>query len=109
MNDLAKTVNAWQGAAILEYLSSSHVGKSAQGERGYGGEAMGEEMRKGGGKIHGGTMALVGWSGAAYGDQSTMGKCRLGYVIGLTSSPVRGPRRIIQSTSKFPRKPVRGS
>ena len=29
-NDLVKTVNVWQQAAILKYLPSSRVGKSAQ-------------------------------------------------------------------------------
>ena len=56
------------------------------------------------GKIHEGAETLGGWSDAAHADQSTTGKCRLGYVIGLMSSTLRGPRHIIQWTSKFTRK-----
>ena len=54
-------------------------------------------------------MTLVGWSDAAYGGQSSLGDCRLGYVIGLTSSNLCGPRHLIQWTSKFTRKLVRSS
>ena len=51
-----------------------------------------------------GSMSLGGWSDAAYGGQSTGGECRLGYVIGLASSTLSGPRYISQWTSKFNRK-----
>ena len=51
-------------------------------------------------------MILGGWPD---GDQPTMGKCRLAYVVGLMSSTLRGPRNIIQWTSKFTRKLVRCS
>ena len=54
-------------------------------------------------------MTLTGWSGAAYGDQPSTGKCRLGYVIGLTPSTLRGPCRIIQWTSEFNRRMVKSS
>ena len=54
-------------------------------------------------------MTLVGWSDAAYGDQSTEGKCRLGFVIGLMSSTLKGPFRILQRTYKFSRKMVKSS
>ena len=37
-------------------------------------------------------MTLVGWSDAAYVDRSTLGKWYLGYVFGLMSSPLKGPR-----------------
>ena len=53
-------------------------------------------------------MARVGWSGAAYGDKSTMGKRRLGHVIGLMSSALRGPRHIIQWTSKLAKSSLSG-
>ena len=53
--------------------------------------------------------SLVGRADAAYGDQSTHGKCRLGYVVGLTSSTLRGPCHIIQWTSKFTRKMAKSS
>ena len=51
--------------------------------------------------------ARFGRSGAAYGDKSTMSKCRLGYVVGLTSSALRGPCHIIQWASKFTSKVVK--
>ena len=54
-------------------------------------------------------MIMVGWSDAAYWDQSTEGKCRLGYVIGLTSSTLKGPRHILRQTSTFTRKMVKSS
>ena len=44
---------------------------------------------------------MVGRLDAACGYQSTEGKCRLGYVIGLMLSCLRGARRILQWTSKF--------
>ena len=80
---LVKTVNVWQQGAILEILSSSYTCKYAKG--GEDGEA-----RQRGGKIHGGTMTLVSWSDAASGDQSAQGKCRPGYVSGLTSPYAQG-------------------
>ena len=49
-------------------------------------------------------MTLVGLSDAAYGDQSSEGKCRVGYVVGLMSSTAKGPFRISQLTSRFARK-----
>ena len=54
-------------------------------------------------------MALAGWSDAAYGNTTCMGKCRLGYVIGVMSSNLSGPCHIIQWTSKFTRKLVKSS
>ena len=66
-------------------------------------------MRHRGAKIHDGIMTPVGRPAAAYGDQSTAGKCRLGYVIGLMSFTLRGPRHIIQWTSEFARKLVQSS
>ena len=84
INDLAKTVKAWQPLAILKYLSSSHMSKHARGD-------ADREMRRRGGRIHGETATLVGWAHSAYGDQSTMGKCRRGSAIGLMSSTLLGP------------------
>ena len=54
-------------------------------------------------------MSLVGWSDAAYGDLSQNGKCRLGYLIGLMASSLTGPCHVLQWSSKFTRKLVRGS
>ena len=59
--------------------------------------------------IHGNAMTLAAWSDAAYVDQSSMGKCRLGYVIGLMSPNLYGPCHIIHWTSKFTRKLVESS
>ena len=102
INDLAKTVEVWREATVLKYLLSSHKGKPERGtEDG--------KLRQRSEKIHGGTRTLVGWSDAAYGDQSAMSKCPLGYVIGLMSSTLRGSRRIIQRAPKFTRKLVKNS
>ena len=54
-------------------------------------------------------MTLVGWSDAAYGNTSCMGKCRLGYLIGVMSANLRGACHVIQWTSKFTRKLVKSS
>ena len=54
-------------------------------------------------------MTMVGWSDAAYRDQPTEGKYRLGYVIGLMSSTWEGPRHILQWTSKLTRKIAKSS
>ena len=66
-------------------------------------------MRQRNEESHSGTATLAGWSDAAYGDQSTSGKRRLGYVIALISSTLRGQCRIIQWASKFTRKLAEGS
>ena len=66
-------------------------------------------MRQRGEEIHGGTRSLVGWSVAAYGDHSAVGKCLLGYFIGLMSSTLSGLCHIIQRTSKYTRKLVKSS
>ena len=65
------------------------------------------KVRQRGEKIRGGAMTLVGWAAATFGDLSTTGKCRLGCVIGLTSFTLRGPRHIIQWTSRYSRKSAR--
>ena len=54
-------------------------------------------------------MSLDGSSGAAFGDQSAACNCRLGYVVGPTSSTIGGPRRIRQWTSKSTRKFAKSS
>ena len=56
--------------------------------------------------MHCGAMTLVGWSHAACGDQSAEGKCRLGYVNGLTSPTLKGPWHILSWASKFTQKSV---
>ena len=42
-------------------------------------------------------------------DQYTEGRCRSGYVMGLTSSTLEGPRPILQRTFKYTRKLAKGS
>ena len=56
-----------------------------------------------------GAMTLVGCWDAAYGGQSGLGNCRLGYVLGLISSTLSGPCHIAQWASKSTRKLVRSS
>ena len=85
INDLAKTVKTWQKATQLQYASSLKLGDP------------------------GGTMTLAGWSDAAYGNTSRMGKCRSGYIVGVMSSNLCGPCHIIQRASKFTRKSVQSS
>ena len=64
----------------------------------------GREMRQRSEAIHSETMTSIGWSDAAYGDQPTMGERCMGYVIGLMSSTLRGPRQITKWTSKLTRR-----
>ena len=49
------------------------------------------------------------WQGPGDLDLSQNGKCRLGYLIGITSSPLTGPCHVLQWTSKFTRKLVKSS
>ena len=44
-------------------------------------------------------MLLVGWPDAAFGTHGQDGRCRLGYLIGLMSSTLTGPVRILQWAS----------
>ena len=97
-----KTVKLWRKAAVSKYGSPAQQGKPGHGKEN-------AQMRRRTETIHGGTMTVAGWSDAAYGGQSTLGKCRLRYVIGLMSSTLRGPCHIIQWASKFARKLVEGS
>ena len=87
---------------MLKYGSSSKPGKASQGEED-------AKTRKRNDKIHSGAMTPAGWSDAAYGDQSSLDKCRLGYVRGLMSSTTSGPCHSIQWTSNFARKLVKSS
>ena len=98
INELVRAAKDWQRAAVLKYASPSHPWKTL----GSGGRFEGV-LRKRGERVHGGSMTIVGGSGAAYGDQWAEGKCRAGYVIGLFS------RRILQWASKFTREMKRSS
>ena len=97
INDLAKTVRIWQPRTSLKFASSSFPLFS------YGTDHKGRRRVKGE-RIHGGTRTLVGRPDAAYGDLSQNGRCRLGYVIGITSSSPTGPCHLLMWTSKFTRK-----
>ena len=66
-------------------------------------------MRNRGEELHYGTLPLVGWSDASYGDQLTEGKCRLGRMIGLMFPSLTGARHNLRRTSKFTWKPATSS
>ena len=96
INELVRVAKAWQQVTVLKYASPPHpcktLGRSDRAEQG---------VRKRGGRVHCGSMSLVGWSDAAYGNQSTEETCHLGYVIGLMSPNLKGPCHSSQWTSKF--------
>ena len=56
--------------------------------------------------MHFGTLSQAGRPDAAYKKSLTEGRCRWGYVIGLTPPSLSGPRHIMQWASKFTRKLV---
>ena len=85
-----------QKLTALEYASSSRTRKSL----GSDGKAK-EGLCERGEKLHCGSTSLVGWADAAYGEQSTEEKRRLGYAIGLMSSSLTGPRHVRQWISIF--------
>ena len=58
--------------------------------------AVDGEMEARGGGVHCGLISSLGWSGAAYGDQSAEGKCRVGFLGGLMSSTLTVPRDVLQ-------------
>ena len=90
------------GAVVLRYASSSHPNEPARGE------ADGR-MRAREEKMHSGAMSFVGRPDAAFWGLLEEDRCRLGYIIGLTSSSRSGPCRILRWTSKFTRKCVDSS
>ena len=102
INDLIKTVKVRQLRAILKFASSSFPlipsGPDTKGRH----RAREERLQEG-------TLTLAGWSDATYGDLSQNGKCRLGYLIGITSSSLTGPCHVLHWTSKFTRKLVKCS
>ena len=89
INDLIKTAKEWQKATVLKNASSSQLGAACNSPEG---KKMGQRKRG----IHSGAMTRAGFSDAAYRDQSSLGKYRLGYVIGHTSSTLSAPCHIIQ-------------
>ena len=104
INELVWAAKAWQQATVLKFASTSHLWKSlGQNDRLQG------ALQTRGEQVHGGWLTTPGWPDAAYGGQSTEGKCQVGYVIGLMSSTLTGPFHILQRTSKFTRKMVKSS
>ena len=95
LNDLAKTLEGRQKATILKYPLASHPDSPARG----GVEREKEQC---------GATTFVGRPDAAYGSQTSEGRRRLGYVIGLVSSTPRRPCRVLQSASNFARERARG-
>ena len=96
INGLVRVAKDWQQATALKYASPPRPREtSGRGDR------TKQAPRNQGVKVHRGSAPLVGRPDAAYSDQSTEGKRRLGYVVGLTSSTPRSPCRILQWTSKF--------
>ena len=101
INAPIKTVEAEQPPAALNASSSFPLSPAGVGARG--------RRRSNGGRVRSGALSLVGWSGAAFGDLSRNGKCRLGYLIGIASSSPPGPCQVLQRASKFTRKLVKSS
>ena len=101
INRMVKTAQGLWQAAILKYAASSRPGVPAH--RDANGRA-----RSRGGWIRCETKTLVGWSGAAFGDQSAEGKCRLGHVVGPMSSTLSGPCHTPQWTSRITRNLAEG-
>ena len=104
INELVRVAKDWQQATVLKYASSCHLWITL----GWG-DSVQRGLRKRGERVHRGTTAPAGWPHAAYGYQSTEGKCRLGYVVGLMSSTLKGPCHISQPTSKFTREMAKSS
>ena len=96
INDLVRAAMGRQHGKMLEYASPSHL----WGAPDFTGETT-NDMRNRGKKIHCGATSSEEWSDAAYGDQSTVGKCLPEYVTGQCP--------IVQWTSKFPRKLAKSS
>ena len=97
INALVKIARGWRQAAELKYVSASQLGQGNLALR----DAKIRRRRE---KIHEDTMTVVGQTDAAYESQSSLGKCRLGNVIGLTSPNLCGPRHIIHWMSKLTRR-----
>ena len=88
INDLVRTVKEWAEATILKYASPFNPEDRKKG-------AVDEDMGVPGGRVHCGTMSLVGWSGAVYGNQLAGGRCRVGHASGLMSSALNGPCQVV--------------
>ena len=100
--DLIKTAKEWQKIRILKYASSSLPSEPSPGN------AAGE-MRTRGEKAHCGSTTPAGWSDEGQRNQTGLGSCRLGCVIELAPSTLRGPCHIIQWSPKSTRKLAKSS
>ena len=99
---LIKVAKTDQPRTVLKNASSSFPLSPA------GIDTMGRS-RSNGERVHGGTLSLVGWSDAAYGDLSQRGRYRSGYLIAIMSSSLSGSCHVLQWTSNFTRKLVESS
>ena len=104
VNGLVRVAKDWGHATALKYASPSHpwraLGRSDEVQR---------DLRKRGDRVHYGSTTLAGRPDAAYGGQLTEGKRRLGNVIGLASSTLKGSCRILPWTSKITKTKVKSS
>ena len=98
INGLVRVRKDWQRATELKYASSSKPWKAL----GWG-DGVHRDLWNRGDRVLRCSRTLAGWSDAAYGDQLATGRCRLGYVVGLMSSTLKGPCRILQRASTFAR------
>ena len=73
INDRVGSVHVWRKAAVLRYASSCPPGAQARGD-------IDGRMRARGEEIQCGAVPFAGWSGAAYGDQSAQGRCRVWHI-----------------------------
>ena len=104
INEVVRVAEGRQQATELKYAPPSRPWKA----RGGSGKAK-DDVCDRGGEVRSVSMSLVGRSVAVYGRQSTGGKSRLGYAIGLMSSTSSGPCHILQWTSNFSWKLVKSS
>ena len=93
ISDLVETVHVWRKAAVLRFASSPRLRVQARGD-------IDGRARVSGGRIHCGSM-FAGRSDVANGDGAAEAQCRLGFVIGPTSSTLGGPCHMLRRTSKF--------
>ena len=91
INELIRAVKGRQNATVRKSASPSRPWRTLGGV----GKAK-DALCSRGGKMPRGLMSFVGRSDAAYADQSTAGKRRPGYIIGLTSSRLTGTRLVSQ-------------
>ena len=102
INELVRVVKDWQQETALEYASSSHPWMALD----WSGKVQ-RDLKEKGERVYCGSTTFGARSDASYWDRSTEGRRQLGYVIGLMSTTLKDPSRILQWASKFARKMVR--